>query len=375
MNTQPLTDGSDCEPVALPHGVLCAGLFGSGSTWAFNVAASALRKHLDRPVARLYADQIDEVARQTIHRSDCFVTKTHLPDASVSDLCRSDNVDAILTVRDPRDAVSSIMERFGKDFSAALAQVEKSASLLLYLWEQTPMLVLKYEEAFTGKRGITAIAAHLGVALSSEDERSTEQRFSAPVVARRVARLLSRGVFSGKDPAMEWEAGTQWHPFHVGDGRIGKFRALLTTNESDEILYKTEPFCAAFGYELCRTGGPVEHACGRRGDPRIEGWIDHFSAPNLVSGWVRSDSGQRLQVLARHEGRVIACAEANRFRPDLAGIEDGCFGFQLKLLAPFCLSNLLRFVDFEVCRPNGTLERIEAVPELHSSVGQCRTIP
>jgi hypothetical protein len=232
-----------------PQGVICAGLFGSASTWTFNVATEILRRRKGCRLVSLYADSLDDAARKAVDLADCFVLKTHVPDRSVSDLGGVGKaVATVLATRDPRDAVASLMTRFRHDFATALGQVRASADRMARLVGLHAPLVLKYETGFTGKRGVAAIAGHLGVALPPSAMQRIARKLSAAAVARHVSDLLERGVVSGTNPAMEWEADTHWHPFHIGDGRIGKFRDVLSANEIRDVLAQTEAFCLAFGY-------------------------------------------------------------------------------------------------------------------------------
>jgi hypothetical protein len=233
----------------LGRGVLCAGRYGSGSTWAFNAATKVLCTRPSYRVVSLYADRLEAEVRAAIDGSDSFVLKTHLPDGCVRALGGvGTGVATIVTTRDPRDAVASMMMRFRRDFAAALDHVRLSADHIVQLAKLHRPLVLPYEAGFIGSRGLTAIAGLLGVSLPEDTAHRIACELSAPAVARHVSELLARGVFTGINPTGEWETGTHWHPFHVGDGRIGKFRDLLSADEIRCVLAQTEPFCLAFGY-------------------------------------------------------------------------------------------------------------------------------
>ena len=348
----------------LSRGVLSTGLFGSGSTWAFNVATELMRMTSGCQVHPLYADDLDLRAHEAISHADCFVLKSHLPQASVRNLVRPE-LPIIMTVRDPRDAVVSVMARFRKDFPSALDQIELSASHLTYLRERSQPLVLRYEEGFTNERGVSAIALLLGVSLSPGEKTRIAHALSAPAIARRVESLLSSGAFNGGNPATEWEPATHWHPHHVGDGIVGKFRDRLSGSEIHKVLYRTETFCRAFGYELPAVA-QIPSRSHAEADAQIDGAVDDFIPPNLVLGWAKSPLDTRAQVFARCQDRTIACADANRYRPDLLEVGDGYFGFLLRLSCEFNLVALLGSVTFSARCRDGAPRPLHVTPALLS---------
>jgi hypothetical protein len=42
----------------------------------------------------------------------------------------------------------------------------------------------------------------------------------------------------------------QWHRDHIGDGRIKKYRDLLTKEQSDRVVEQTKGFIEYFGYDI-----------------------------------------------------------------------------------------------------------------------------
>jgi hypothetical protein len=366
MNKHPPSDFSPLQDDRVPRGVGCVGLYSSASTWAFNVTASLLRLADGGGVVPFYGDDIDEIALRKIERSNSFVLKSHLPGPSVRALCEIGRLPVLLTVRDPRDAVVSLMQRFGQDFGAALDRVERSANLVLHLSERIEPLVLRYEDGFAGLDGITSIATHLGFALSASDRQKINDGLSPDAVAQRLQDLQTCGIFEGGNAAEQWEASTQWHPSHIGDGRIGKYRDLLTTTESEKVAYATRPFFMAFGYGTNRSEHPeLPPASGSIAEPSMEGWIDHFVPPDLVSGWARLlGSSRRLELQAHHEGQVVGRTLADLRRADLTGFGDSDVGFQLRLSMPVTLGELIGSVAICATGNGSEFGRIKPTAEL-----------
>lgn len=338
---------------------MCAGLYGSGSTWAFNAVMQVLRQRPRAMVTSCYADTVGNLAAD-MNASEQFtasVIKTHLPDLSLVELASRETTSVILSVRDPRDAVVSMMSRFKRSFLESLHQVEQSANRLLYVREHSDALVLKYEDVLLDEESVRLIASFLNTHVPRNLQQRIAHDLSAPVVARHVLTLVERGILKGIEPGQEWEAGTHWHPFHVGDGRVGKYSDMLTNPEIDTVLYRTAPFCRAFGYGHCRSGNQIteiEHA-----QTPAEGWADSFIAPDLILGWARSGVGGRARVFARHNENVLAQAVANQYRPDLDGLQDGCLGYHLRLGAPLISLAQPNPINIFIGEPDHTIAPVQ----------------
>lgn len=71
-------------------------------------------------------------------------------------------------------------------------------------------------------------------------------------------------------------------------------------------------------------------------EARPEGWVDALG-PARIAGWVwdAANPGRRLTVTIEAEGRILATALADNYRPDLeaAGKGDGRHGFSAAIAA------------------------------------------
>jgi hypothetical protein len=126
---------------------------------------------------------------------------------------------------------------------------------------------------------------------------------------------------------------------------------LLTTTESEKVAYATRPFFMAFGYGTNRSEHPeLPPASECIAEPSMEGWIDHFVPPDLVSGWARLlGSSRRLELHAHHEGQVVGRTLADLRRADLTGFGDSDVGFQLRLSMPVTLGELTNRLCRNLC--------------------------
>jgi len=223
--------------------VLAAGLYGSGSTWAYNVVRRLLD---DAPGA--FADQ-DVDLPDTAAEAPVLVVKSHLPDASMRAFVRQRGVPVVLTVRDPRDALASMRQRFAVPHLDLRQALVVSADRLCALVEACAPLVLRYEDGFTRTSGtVRRIADFLGVTVSAPRVDAIHDGLLPSRVAADIATLSAEGAF-GEDPGpLAADPLTQWHAGHVGDGRVGKFPQVLSPAEAEALLADTAGFCARFGY-------------------------------------------------------------------------------------------------------------------------------
>ena len=233
------------------HGLIfCAGLYGSGSTWVFNVAAEIER--LTAPglkIAAVYGETLDEKLEREAAGADVIVLKTHMPDAAMRIAATQTGSPAIVSIRDPRDGVASLMQRFSFSFDDAAQMVEKSCAALLRLVPVCRPLILRYEDRFTtGSGGIEKIAAHLGRELSDGEMATLARRLSSETVAAFVADLSASGYFDDRPFGFQCHPPTQWHPNHVGDGLVGKYASVLSEAELADVCVRTAEFRARFGY-------------------------------------------------------------------------------------------------------------------------------
>jgi hypothetical protein len=131
--------------------VLCASLPSSGSTWLFNAVAELLRHTAvaaqPDQVAQFYADRMADFP-ELVEMPDYLVVKTHTADAPLRLLWRIAGGPLLITVREPRDAVASLMSRFGFPFDIALKNVQDAAACMVDLAAFGASLILRYEDRF-----------------------------------------------------------------------------------------------------------------------------------------------------------------------------------------------------------------------------------
>lgn len=226
-------------------------MYASGSTWAYNVmrAIAAATWPARRRTSR-FANTVADLAGIE-EAAALHVVKTHdLPrDAAEALLAQAPGI--IATIRDPRDAVTSLMryQRFG--FEQAGQTVSKSANFIARLAERATPLVLRFEDRFTEDPAtVLRIAAALGVELDPSVALGIFAAHRRDVVEKFIAALpgdpTSRHDARSGD---RYDPATQWHLHHAGrDGEIGRWRRMLSPGQPAAIEADCAAAMARFGY-------------------------------------------------------------------------------------------------------------------------------
>lgn len=237
---------------AAPRLILAVGVRGSASTWAFNVAREVMAAAIGTAaVAPCFANTPDDLAAAGAAGAACVVCKTHGV-AGLDRLARQDGARAIVTVRDPRDAVLSLIERFGTPPAVALRGVAESCNAVLGC-AGPGVPVLRYEDGFFERTETVALLArHLGVAVAAADlarifaawRTDAVRAFAATVPTLPADRLVADGA------AFCFDRLTQVHRTHIGDGRVGKWRERFAPAAQAELGRVFAPFLHHFRYVM-----------------------------------------------------------------------------------------------------------------------------
>lgn len=225
-----------------PPVILCAGLPRSGSTWIYNAALELCRKHGN--TVGLYADDFPENFAELIDGSDTLVIKSHTPSTSLCHLVRFVGGKSIISIRDPRDCVVSLMEVFGFEKSSAILSVKRSADAIekLFVGEpSSPSSVFVYESIPDRLEAIMRLGHEIGYPVDARFAQAIADSLEPETIRTRVMELERQGVLDSSNAAESYTNETHWHPGHVGNGRIGKY--VDTLSEFDIIqIERNNPF-------------------------------------------------------------------------------------------------------------------------------------
>jgi hypothetical protein len=221
------------------------GLKSSGSTWLYNVAISVLKEAFKgAKIGAFYADNFG-MFPPGASQARILVLKTHEPSDAVLFLNRFTRGQMLISVREPRDSVASLMQRFSHSFESALRDVTVEGERLVALARSSrKALTLRYEDGFPDdEKTVDRVARYLGVTVSAAARRRIFRSHTKEAVKKTIRKLHGRR----RDPDA-FDLTTQWHPGHVGDGRVGKYKTVLTAAQQRKIEAATKAYAKEFGY-------------------------------------------------------------------------------------------------------------------------------
>jgi len=242
----------------------CFGLHSSGSTWMFNLVREICRTQ-GVDFVSLHRDSEANLPWDVLGVR-LIVVKTHNPFTSFQSFIASSDEPAVITVRDPRDAVVSFMQRFSdSSFDEALKAIALSAQTLVALSRLREIPVFRYEGGFVGSvETLDRIAALLGTSPPEGDRNAVLASLAPEAVRKTISGLEAAGAIGGDDV---WDKDTHWHAKHVGDGNVGKFKSILSPTQQREIVKQTREFFDCFAYDVTVDTRQEEHSSALQQQP------------------------------------------------------------------------------------------------------------
>lgn len=272
------------------RGLVSAGLYSSASTWMFNLVAQIIRIGNRANVKTVYMDEVDEAAADALREASFFVAKSHMPGPSLRALLDLSGLPLILTVREPRDAVASLMLRWGLTFDQALRLVRASARAIARLAGYQPALLFRYEDGFMDdERSAETVALWLGVTLSAGDRAALLAELTPQAVRERIVAWQQSGVLGKGPPVLEYEPETHWHAGHVGDGQTGKWSRILNATQAARVLYAARSYCEAFDYPTSEPVGSGTELSFSETGVGTSYLSEGFSEPEPWGIWTNAD--------------------------------------------------------------------------------------
>ena len=226
------------------------GLHGSASTWVFNVLRELLiaRYGEERLVAR-FADTAAQLLEAPDLAGRHVVWKTHRGGDGFDALAALAATRIVLSVRDPRDAVLSMMQRFRLSGPAAVKMLGEDCERAMRC-AAAGCTVLRYEDGFFRGRTTVAILARL---IGAEPPQEILDRVFD---AYRTERVRAFAAALDRLPPQRRSGGeqlphdklTQIHRTHIGDGAVGKWRHAFDAEGRQALTANFAPFLQMFGY-------------------------------------------------------------------------------------------------------------------------------
>lgn len=234
-----------------PRIIMTIGVYSSASTWLFNVLRELMiAQHGQNRVLAIYSDTVAKVIGDQQALNRYVVWKMHFGEPAWEVFAQFADPTILLTVRDPRDAVLSLVNRFNTSVQLAAKGVGMSCNRVLQC-AQAEYPILRYEDGFfQNPETIRRVAEHIGVGPDGAVIDGIRDRFSTESVRAFAEQVTSLPAERMKgDPTIDlYDEVTQIHRGHIGDGSVGKWRHQLTAEQQRAITDHFAPFLTRFGY-------------------------------------------------------------------------------------------------------------------------------
>jgi hypothetical protein len=235
-----------------PRLVLTVGVHGSASTWVFNVVRELMVAACGvNAVAACYAARPEDLAAASATDARVLVGKTHgWP--GLETFARERGAVVIVSIRDPRDAVFSLMQRFGDTLDVAVSGVARDFQCARRCALAGHPL-LRYEDRFFDDPAtVRRIATHIGAAVTEATLAAIFAQYRTDAVRAIAAgvRALPAEQRLGDGLRLFVDRHTLITHGHIGDGRIGKWRELANPELRGQLTQFFAPFLFRYGYDL-----------------------------------------------------------------------------------------------------------------------------
>lgn len=224
-------------------------MHGSASTWVFNAAREMLSAALgEDAVHHFFADKMEHLPDEAAMAGKTLIIKSHEGSPALEDWLDRHNALRLLSIRDPRDATISLMQRFRMGLQPSANAIARDGNRLLRLAGRG-IPVWRYEDGFFEREAtLDALAARLSCPLPAALRGEIFARYGTEAVrgfaqnmtSLPAERLTKVGPFT-------MDRLTQILEPHIGDGASGKFRAL-PPDVQPQLTKFFLPLLTPFGY-------------------------------------------------------------------------------------------------------------------------------
>jgi len=235
--------GEASEP---PRLVATIGLHASASTWVFNVVRELMIAAVgDSQVVSLYGD---ERAQMPDASGRYLVVKSHHGSAELDEWLAASDARIFLSMRDPRDACMSMVQRFSSPMAHVVRWIANDCNRLLRLAPQGHPLMRYEDRYFDDKDTIKRIALTLGLQPAPDVIDAIFDRYRTEAV-RAFAQSLDTLPADRLTTVVSFplDKVTQILGPHIGDTLTGKWLDLPPPMQS-ELTNVFRPFLDRFGY-------------------------------------------------------------------------------------------------------------------------------
>lgn len=222
--------------------IVVGGLYRSGSTWLFNL----LRMMAKRNEINFESEYNDDYTHSKLDKRITII-KSHNPSSNFIHEIKEHDFLYFCLYRNPLDVISSMILQFSMPFNVAESLVKKSCDNIILNKNYIDMHFLRYEDCVIGNIDtIKTINQMLGGCLDEQFLYKLHAELSKSSVAKLVENIEDFTIFEEDGFMSMHEKSTLWHPNHIGDGRVAKYKNLLSEEEIAICINNNRAFFETF---------------------------------------------------------------------------------------------------------------------------------
>ncbi len=213
---------------------ICLGLPGSGSTWLYNVVRTLIA---NSGTLAFEAENLPAIRDLLNHPTRNLLIKAHAIEHSFLYFSRAANARAIISSRDPKDGIASIMKRIQPNPYSAIPEVLRSFAATNSAHKMLPSCIFNYDSDFINKKEtLYELLAFFGEEKSKSEIDNIFDLFTKENVHNFV-RKIKEQEFTAFDPfsGMAYDQVTMFNEHHLGDGRSGKWQDIHDSFVRNEL--------------------------------------------------------------------------------------------------------------------------------------------
>ena len=235
--------------------VFCCGMQRSGSTLQFQLTARLVESSgRGRRVEWVKPGDFPDLRDRLAADPGWKVFKIHVCTPEMADEFHRDNAMGVYTYRDLRDVLVSTMRKYHRSFEDLMASGFLGHCLEQYdKWTALPnVLTTRYENMVANLPAeVERIAAHLGIAVSTDTCRQIAEEHSIDQQRARIAENTRTGdLRESIVKGTFYNPSTNLHTNHIHEGAVGAWTQILDATQVQRLEAEAGSWLVEHGYDL-----------------------------------------------------------------------------------------------------------------------------
>jgi hypothetical protein len=230
--------------------IWCLGMYASASTWLFNATRQVAGCVLPGTrVAGCYAETLGVL--EALDPGVLNIVKTHCLDREGTNYAAAHATHILISVRDPRDGVTSLMQHMRHSFVQALEKIETSGNYCGQFANDPRAVLFSYEDGFTDDPAtFTRLAGIFNRQLGAGDISALHAANTRAAIDAKIAALEQLPTaYTDPRSGDVVDTDTHWHRHHGNrTGEVGRYARLLPPEGIRIIETRMSGFMEQFGY-------------------------------------------------------------------------------------------------------------------------------